>query len=102
MLSSGWLSLLNLLLSHKYRIKEEKPQAKVDPLGEGAGEERPKERLKGRFLIEHKGFGIVKGNIKIDFPAKCLFRKCYLWVFKWIIFIFRNFPEGIGPESFQC
>ena len=73
----------------------------MGPLGEGAGEERPKERLKGHFLIECKGLGIVKGNIKIDFPAKCLFRKCY-WVFNWIIFIFRNFSEGIRLESFKC
>lgn len=54
---------------------------------------RPGERLKGYFLIECKGLGIVEGNIKIDFSAECLFRKCYLWVFKWIIFIFRNFLE---------
>lgn len=99
------VSIPELILQFSYNChysKEEKPQAEAGPPEEGAGEERPKERLKGYFLIEHKGVGIVKGNIKIDFPTKCLFRKCYLWVFKWIIFIFRNFSEGIGLESFKC
>lgn len=39
-------------------------------------------KVKGSSLSRTRGFGIVEGNTEIDFFAECLFRKCYLWVFK--------------------
>lgn len=54
-------------------LQKESLKAVKGPVAEGPGEQRPKGRLQGHFVIEHRGFGTGKGNIKIDFSESTFF-----------------------------